>query len=115
MLPDSTITSLNSHADVHDAGAVITLLASRSSRIAKVVGEPSDWASASTSFLISSYCWEWTSGLYWLSRVNSEVLTSKPPTPPFSLTRCQKAVWASVIGTARAAKGPTVRSEMVPR
>ncbi len=115
MLPDSTITSENSHAEVQDAGAATMLLASRSSRIAKVVGDPRVWARARTSPLISSYCWECTSGSYWLSRTNSVTSTSKPPTPPSSFTRSQKATCARVIGTASGAKGPTVRSEMLPR
>ena len=40
---------------------------------------------------------------------------SYPPIPPSSLTLFQNAFCASVIGTARPANGPSVRSEIMPR
>ena len=55
--------SSNAHSDVHDAGAAIISSDLSAGRIASVVGDPSVWASASTSPLISQYTCECVCGL----------------------------------------------------
>ena len=86
------------------------------SRPASVGGVPSVWASASTFGSISRSLATCSSGLYLLSRVYFATSTSYlPPMPPSAFTRSQKSFWASVIGTASGANGPSVRSDSVPR
>ena len=103
------------HAEVHEAGTATVESARRSLRIAAVPYSPIVWASASTLPRISSYARMCVVGFDLLSRTYVTASISCPPMPPARFTRSQNFCCASVTAAASAARGPTVRSEMIPR